>query len=217
MEKDAKKSGVVGEAKRRIQGIWVCHCHTVLKPRVLKFCLKMYRHAYIFYCVNLRELEQSLKGLKFPHWRLLLGHCSFLHCGCFTFPQCSKQDTQWHHSVSQWQWITPWCGLQHLYSALRAAGDRNLSAGTQLYWWSAKWEHPISVRARVPLSLSFLLLPSTATTSLLPFDHYKSERHWHWQWRGSSDSNDLNFAHIALFACSAIVPVLFLAFLWLRL
>lgn len=180
----------------------------------------MYRHAYIFYCViweNWNSHWFQLKGLKIPHWRQLLRNCSFLHCGCFTSPQCSKQDTQWHHSVPQWQWITPWCGLQHLHSALRAAGDRNLSPGAQLFWWSPKWERPISVRARVPLSLSFLLLPSTATTSFLPFDHYKSECDWHWQWRGSSDSSDLSFAYIVLFACSATVPVLFLAFLWLRL
>lgn len=61
---------------------------------------------------------------------------------------------------------------------------------------------------RPPLSLSSLLLPSTVTTSFLPFDHYKSECHWHWQWSGSSESKDLSFAHIVLFACSAI---------WLRL
>lgn len=156
-----------------------------------------------------------LKGLKFPHWRQLLGNCFFLCCGCFISSHGSKQDTRWHHSASPWQWITPWCGLQHLNSALRAAG--NLSPGTQLFWWSPKWERPISVRARVPLSLSSLFLPSTATTSFLPFDHYKSECHWHWQWSGSSESNDLSFAHIILFACSAIVPVLFLAFFWLRL
>lgn len=67
----------------------------------------------------------------------------------------------------------------------------------------------------LPFSSSSLPLPPTATTSFLPFDHYKSVCHWHWG--GSSDSNDLSFAHIVLFACSAIVPVLFLAFLWLRL
>lgn len=36
-------------------------CCTVLKPRVLKFCLKMCRHAYIFYCMNLRASRD-------PHW-----------------------------------------------------------------------------------------------------------------------------------------------------
>lgn len=177
----------------------------------------MYRHAYIFYCViweNWNSHWFQLKGLKIPHWRHCWETVHFCIVAALHPPSAANRT---HSGTTQWQWITPWCGLQHLHSALRAAGDRNLSPGAQLFWWSPKWERPISVRARVPLSLSFLLLPSTATTSFLPFDHYKSECDWHWQWRGSSDSSDLSFAYIVLFACSATVPVLFLAFLWLRL
>lgn len=64
----------------------------------------MYRHAYIFYCVNLRESVQSLipcvthkmSPLETAVWKLFI---SQLCCGCFSSPQCSKQDPQWHHSV----------------------------------------------------------------------------------------------------------------------
>lgn len=96
---------VVGEAKRRhisdvgLPLLYSTQTQTLkILPEDVQAC------QYLLLCESERietVTDFMLKGLKFPHWRQLFGNCSFLCCGCFTSPQCSKQDTQWHHSVSQ--------------------------------------------------------------------------------------------------------------------
>lgn len=190
---------VVGEAKRRHTcdvGLPLSYSTQTqslkILPEDVQACL------YLLLCKSERigtVTDFMLKGLKFPHWRQVFGNCSCSVLCCVHPPSAAnrtRSGTAQCHSRSE---SPPDVGCNTCTQHWELLG-KILSPGSQLFSWSPKWERPIGVRAWAPLSLSSLPLPPTATTSFLPFDHYKSD--WHWQWGGSSDSNDLSFAHIVL-------------------
>lgn len=134
-------------------------CCTVLKPRVLKFCLKMCRHAYIFYCMNLRASRD-------PHWFHVKGlemsplETAGLRLFVSTLRLLLRRPNAANRTPSgTTQHVTAGANHRAQHRELRWGRDRR--PGTQLCWGSPKWERPISVRAWAPPS-SLFSLPFTS-------------------------------------------------------